>query len=339
MMSVRSSAPPKRPIASRTTKKNGIPPGILVDHQIRWARAHKLLDIDPFDDKFLEPATYDLRVGDRAAVTTASRPIDLRETEMLTLEPGAMAILQSLEVLSLSKHIVGRIGPKSSLLRRGVMAATGPQVDPGFHGRLIVNLINLSPRTFVLRHQAPFLSIEFHYLSEAPDHAYSGEYQDRTGLTSEELEILFAYQGPTLAEIHRGFAEIRDNLRDIAGIRGEFPRIEAEMRKGFDTLRGAITTPVEAGGTSFRVDIEDLGAEEYRMVKTIPVTVRVEEGAFVASFFDANIHASGDTDQEAIDNLRSLVLDTYDSLAALPEPDLAPPARRQLTVLRKHITQ
>ena len=258
-MSAKSTAPPRVSGKRRPTKRNGLPVGILVDRQIRLARQQKLIEIDPFDEKFLEPATYDLRVGDRAAVTTASRPIDLREAEMLTLEPGAMAILQSLEMLSLSKRIVGRIGPKSSLLRRGVMAATGPQIDPGFHGRLIVNLINLSPRTFVLRHQAPFLSIEFHHLSEAPDHAYTGEYQDRTGLTSEELEILFAYQGPTLAEIHRGFAELRDNLREIVGFRTEFSQLKTELRQGFESLRRPGGLQTVGGETAMHINMTDLG--------------------------------------------------------------------------------
>ena len=339
-MCAQSAAPPKRPTEVKGPKRNGLPPGILVDRQIRLAREKKLLQIDPFEEEFLEPATYDLRVGERAAVTTSSRPINLAEVKMLTLEPGAMAILQSLEVLTLSSHIVGRIGPKSMLLRRGVIAATGPQIDPGFHGRLIVNLINLSPRTFVLRYGAPFLSVEFHYLSEPPEHPYAGEYQDRTELSAEELEILFAYQSPTLAEIHRGFAEIRDNLRETAGFRRDFTRFEEDVRSGIGALQtqmAGLRTAESPAEKPVSLTIAEFGTSDYEAVKPIPVTVRNEDGSFVASFFEANIHAAGETDQEAYDNLRSLILDMYDSVAESEESSLAPPLQTQRGVLRTYV--
>jgi dCTP deaminase len=292
--------------------------------------------IDPFDEKFLEPATYDLRVGDRAAVSTASRPIDLTKDEWLILEPGAMAILQSREILTLSRQIAGRIGPKTALLRHGILAATGPQIDPGFKGRLIVNLINLSPRSFSLRYEDPFLSIEFHYLNEPPDRPYSGEYQGRTGLAQEELEILLAYQGPTLAEIYRGFGELRDNIRDIAALRPDLTQMTHGIHSEFTEIRKAIGGLAEVGrvgGTALSLSIQDFGGEEYEVLKPIPIVVQPEDGEFLASFFEANIHAMGPTDQEAYDSLRSLILDTYESLAEVPPSSLAAPAAHQQNVL------
>src|SRR5258706_9445412 len=312
-MSTTTTAPSKK-AARRSKPPARIPIGILVDRQIRRARELHLLDIDPFEPRCLEPATYDVPVGDMAAVSTASAPIDLKSTELLTIEPGAMAIVQSLEVFKLSNQIVCRIGPKSSLLRRGIIAATGPQIDPGYHGRLIVNLINLSPRTFVVRHADPFLSIEFHYLSEAPDHPYKGEYQDRMGLSPEELEILFAYQGPTLAEIYRGFSTIRDHIKEIAGLKPELSDTREQIYKGLIELRETVLHAGASRPQQLALLLHDAADPSYQFIKPISVIVQLEEGAYLASFFDANIHASGDTDQEAFDNLRAAVLDTYEAL-------------------------
>lgn len=324
----------------RRPKANGFPAGILVDRQIRRAREQRLIEIDPYDDRFLEPATYDLRVGDHAAVTTAPAPIDLRKDNLLTIEPGAMAILESLEALRLSDRVAARIGPKSSLLRRGIMVATGPQVDPGFHGRLIVNLINLSPRTFALRHQDPFLSMEFHALSEAPERTYAGEYQGRVGLTPEELELLFAYQGPTLAEIYRGFTSMRDHIREIARISPEFAglreTIEALPRTLGEALRRVPAAPPSTL-PALTLYIEDFGPEPYEAVRRMEVAIRAEQSAFVASFFPANVHASGDTDQEAFDNLRTLILDTVDLLTETPEASLSEELRRQRATLFQYV--
>jgi dCTP deaminase len=319
------------------TDRENIPPGILVDHHIVRAREQNLLSIDPFELRCLEPATYDVRVGDAAAVSTASRPIDLRHQELLTIEPGAMAILQSLEVLKLSKQIVGRLGPKTSLLRRGIVAATGPQIDPGFHGRLIVNLINLSPRTFVLRHADPFISVEFHRLAAEPDHGYRGEYQDRMGLAPEELEILFAYQGPTLAEIYRGFSELRDNIRDIARLRRDFERLDEHITGGMELLQKTVSSiPERQDAVPLALTITNFPDESYVAIQPIPVLVRKEGDSFLASFFDANVHASGETDQEALDNLRSSILDTLEVLSE-SEGQLALPAERQWRSLKLYV--
>ncbi len=333
-MSAQSGAPPKRRKGRRTTQGNGPLPGILVDRQIRSARDQNLIEIDPFEERFLEPATYDIRVGDRAAVSTASQSIDLRKDKMLTIEPGAMAIVQSLEVLTLSERLAGRLGPKTSLLRRGIFVATGPQIDPGFHGRLIVNLINLTSRSFVLRHSMPFLSIEFHYLSEAPDRPYTGDYQDRMGLTAEELNILYGYQGPNLAEIYRGFGELRDNIRDVAAIRPDLAKMRQTMESGLTDIRKDLIDRQESGATGLSLSIQEFGEEKYEAIKPIPVVVQPEDGEFLASFFEANIHAMGETDQEAFDNLRSSILDTYEELSEIPTSKLAPPALHQWNVLR-----
>lgn len=336
-MSAQSKVPPKRRTGRRATRDNGPLPGILVDRQIRSARKQNLIKIDPFEESSLEPATYDLRVGDRAAVSTGSQAIDLRKDTMLTIEPGAMAIVQSLEVLTLSPRLAGRLGPKTSLLRRGIFVATGPQIDPGFHGRIIVNLINLTSRSFVLRHSMPFLSVEFHYLSEAPDHPYTGDYQDRLGLTAEELNILYGYEGPNLAEIYRGFAELRDNIRDVAAIRPDLSKLAESMQSGLRDLRKDLASAREGGGAGLSLSIQEFGEEKYEVIKPILVVVQPEDGEFLGSFFEANIHATGETDQEAYDNLRLMILDTYESMAEVPESDLAPVASQQWKVLQRYV--
>src|SRR5437867_821815 len=115
------------------TAKNGHSNGVhhsgtLVDHEIMRARRRGLLKIDPFDQDSLQPATYDLRVGDQAVISTSSKVVDLREHRPMLIEPGAMAIVQSLETIELSRRIAGRVGPKTGLLRRGIFVAVGPQV-------------------------------------------------------------------------------------------------------------------------------------------------------------------------------------------------------------------
>ena len=62
--------------------------------------------------------------------------------------------------------------------------------------------------------------------------------------------------------------------------------------------------------------------------------LQASEGGFIATFFDANISTSGDTEEEAVSNLRSLILDTFEHLESVPREELGPEPRRQLEVLK-----
>lgn len=83
--------------------------------------------------------------------------------------------------------------------------------------------------------------------------------------------------------------------------------------------------------------INTFAPEPYLIKKPIPVCVRGRVGGFEASFADANINASGDTEQEAYANVRELILDTFDSLTSFPKSKLGPEPIRQLAVLREFI--
>src|SRR2546423_13217095 len=106
----------------RPTPSLALPsPGLLVDRGIRAVMKLGLLEIAGFDDDHLEGASYDFRVGPKAAVTTASRPLDLRE-QPLVIEPYAAALVLVEETVKLSQRILGRLGSHSNLFRRGAVA-------------------------------------------------------------------------------------------------------------------------------------------------------------------------------------------------------------------------
>ncbi len=90
-------------------------------------------------------------------------------------------------------------------------------------------------------------------------------------------------------------------------------------------------------GPGLQVPVTTFVPEPYDVRKTIIVTIRPDETGFVASFFDANIHASGDIEEEALRNLKSLILDVFDSLCAEPTGKLGPEPKRQLKVLREFL--
>ena len=53
------------------------------------------------------------------------------------------------------------------------------------------------------------------------------------------------------------------------------------------------------------VPLTSLDPGRYELVREIPVVLQQSDDAFTATFFDANIGTSGDTEEEAVDNVRS----------------------------------
>lgn len=135
---------------------------ILTDRQIQDAVERREIVIDPFDVTQIQPASYDLRVGDQAATTSSKRLVNVKEDGYVLLQPGDFAVVIVLEELRLGPQFAGRLGLRSRYARKGLVATSGPQVDPGYHGRLIVGLTNLTPKPLSLPYKDDFLTVEFH---------------------------------------------------------------------------------------------------------------------------------------------------------------------------------
>ena len=87
------------------------------------------------------------------------------------------------------------------------------------------------------------------------------------------------------------------------------------------------------------VPIDSFAPEPYALSKTILVSVHCVEGGFNAGWFDANIHASGDNEEEAVSNLKSLILDFFDRLTNEAPEQFGPDPTHQLAVLREYLTK
>jgi predicted RNase H-like HicB family nuclease len=86
---------------------------------------------------------------------------------------------------------------------------------------------------------------------------------------------------------------------------------------------------------SFLVPIESLEPEPYEILRPFTAVVMEAEGEFEASIFDLGIFSSGETEEEAIANLKETLLDTFDQLNELPDTRLGKGPLRQKGLLNK----
>ena len=178
---------------------------ILTDEDIRTAcsSADGGVRIDPFDATAVEPASYDLRVGRQAATSSSRKVTNLESDGFVEVKPGDFVIVSTLETIRLDASHVGRFGLTSSHARRGLIATAGPQIDPGFHGRLTIGLTNLSTKPITLAYKDSFLTVEFHRLEKPVEKPYSGQYQDRVELAPDDIRSVMEREYMSQTEMMR----------------------------------------------------------------------------------------------------------------------------------------
>lgn len=86
---------------------------------------------------------------------------------------------------------------------------------------------------------------------------------------------------------------------------------------------------------SFLVPIESLEPEPYEILRPFTAVVMEAEGEFEAAIFDLGIFSSGETEEEAIANLKETLVDTVDRLNGLPDARLGKGPLRQKGLLNK----
>ena len=206
---------------------------ILSDGQIKEAYENGDILINPFDENQVQPASYDFRVGKEAVTTSYEGIIDIEKSGYLKLKPGDFAVVTVHEEIKLGPQYVGRFGLRSGFARRGLIATTGPQIDPGYHGRLIVGITNLTPQVVTITHLDKFVSVEIHKLEKAALKPYNGPYHGRMGLTAEEIRIVAEKDGVPLVKVLQSVEEIK---KEVHGLSTSSTTIKWTITIGFTIL-------------------------------------------------------------------------------------------------------
>ncbi len=202
---------------------------ILAYQQILEAYKKGDILIDPFEEKQLQAATYDFRVGEQGATTSTKKIVNIKENGYMVLYPGDFGVVTVFEKIHLSPFYAARMGLRSKYARKGLIATTGPQIDPGYHGRLIIGLTNLTPKTISIPFKDDLISLEFHKLEEATTKPYSGPYQNRFEIGAEEIEFITETEGMALSEIITSMRSLSQNVgalsQDVKTLKWLIPAI------------------------------------------------------------------------------------------------------------------
>jgi len=212
----------------------------MTDSIIRKAIDEGQLKIKGFSDQYLQAASYDLCLGDEAFISSRREKINPKDKGLLTIGAGDFAVVSTYEELELSPSIAGHIGLRSYYARRGLVALSGPQIDPGFRGKLVVGLCNLSPKDVIIPYRDPFCTVEFYLLNEPATVPYEGPYQHQKGIPAQDIENLLQAQGMTFGEVIKTLQNLSLNVQSltqsVTGFKWMFGALMAIMGVGLTII-------------------------------------------------------------------------------------------------------
>ncbi|WP_456367118.1 dCTP deaminase [Thermococcus sp.] len=154
---------------------------ILPDWKIR-----KEVLIEPFFEESLQPAGYDLRVGNEAYVE--GKIVNVKEEGRVEIPPGGYALILTLERIKLPDTLAGSMKLRSSLAREGLIGSFA-WVDPGWDGKLTLGIYNASTNVIELEYGERFVQIAFIRLEEPPRNPYRGRYQGSSHIVLSRRRI------------------------------------------------------------------------------------------------------------------------------------------------------
>ena len=152
---------------------SNIAPALLNSADIK-----KYIDIDcllektDFDSKRLKPASYEMQFLGKVYDWTATSEGQLKRRcrEICAKEPtilyrNSITYLWMKENLFLPEYIAARFNLHIRHVHKGLLLGTGPLVDPGFSGRLLIPLHNLTNNDYEIKGGDGIIWVEFTKLS------------------------------------------------------------------------------------------------------------------------------------------------------------------------------
>ena len=145
-----------------------IAPSLLNSADIlRYARKGCLVHPFDYDEDMLDPATYAMKFLGRLHWwedkddERIPQEAEVMEGKPIRLQANSITYLQTKEEFRLPQYVAARFNLHIEHVHRGILLGTGPLVDPGFVGPILIPLHNLTDKPYDLMGGEKLLWIEF----------------------------------------------------------------------------------------------------------------------------------------------------------------------------------
>ena len=167
---------------------------VLADHEIHNLARRNL--VFPFQSELVNPASLDVRLGENLLVelptTTSLVPYSIAghtKEKPFMLQPHEFILAETVEEFDFPDCVAGQLALKSSRAREGIEHLLAGYIDPGYKGRLTLELQNArSLHAVPLWPGMRIAQIVFHRMSMLPGKSYSvtGRYHGDTAVQASK---------------------------------------------------------------------------------------------------------------------------------------------------------
>jgi deoxycytidine triphosphate deaminase len=142
--------------------------------------------IFPFKPKQLKSASYEVLLGTKALYWDEKKnkcEIEANNGDKIPLPKNSIIFVSLESSFYLPYYIAARFNLTITHVHRGILLGTGPLIDPGFYGDLMIPLHNLTNNDYELSPGEPLVAVEFTKLTIDPLLEYPSEHN----LTLDDL--------------------------------------------------------------------------------------------------------------------------------------------------------
>ena len=155
----------------------------------------KLIDagelvIEPITPESIQPASVDCRLGNHflvvepleTSVLSMSQEIKYKEVvaEKITIAPHTFLLATTMEYIKLPDNMVSFVEGRSSIGRMGLFIQNAGWVDPGFEGKITLELYNANNFPIELEAGRRICQLVFGTMDATALKPYRGKYQGQT---------------------------------------------------------------------------------------------------------------------------------------------------------------
>lgn len=183
-------------------------PGILSHQQIAILMKLGLLLYNG-DLRRVKGASYDLII-DKEHLKSG---IEVVSSDTFMIDPLDYVIVGAVESVNIPKNICATFDTKVSMFCKGIILSNGPQVDPGYQGRLCCLLFNTSAKAFEVSPATDFefSTIQFSTLSEPTNKPYSQKYFRKERLK----DYIGSYADKSITDLVKAIPDMRQSIESL----------------------------------------------------------------------------------------------------------------------------
>ncbi len=170
---------------------------VLSDIKIKEYLKSGKLGIDPLPENGIQPASVDLTLGDHFLVIEANHMdyIDIKSeikyreiiSESVTVPAHSFILATINEYVKIPSDLVAFVEGRSSVGRTGLFIHNAGLIDPGFEGKITLELFNANSLPIKLISGRRICQLVICELDQAAENPYKGKYQGQSNTVGSRI--------------------------------------------------------------------------------------------------------------------------------------------------------